>query len=124
MEYMTEHLPNQLGDGLNEYLKLKREGGWYKVVWDDHSVMYIVRDNKFYGGYSYHRPDGPCIITGKVVMFFVEDLQYEYTKLYCEAAGMSDEETFMWVLRFGERLPRTFIEYYGDELESIPVDQL
>lgn len=96
MDYMMVRLSNTFGDGLRDYMRFNGNiGDWYKFVWDDHSVMYVVRDDKCFGGFAYHRLDGPSIITDSAVMFFVDDTHYEYTRLYCEAAGMSDEDTFM-----------------------------
>lgn len=90
----------------------------------------FVPDIKYFYKNDYHRTDGPAVIeldmddVAGYIDFWVNGSVYYSTKQYCEAAGMSDEDTFMWVLRFGDDLPQTAAEFYGENWKSIPMDQL
>lgn len=85
-------------------------------------------DILYYYNNDYHRTDGPAYIDyegGKgSIGFWLNGIAYFSTKQYCEAAGMSKEDTLMWALRFGDDLPWTIEDYYGENWESIPMDQL
>lgn len=35
---------------------------------------------------------------------------YQYTRNFCEAVGMTDEDTMIWVLKFGDTLPMYYLE--------------
>ena len=105
----------------NDQFKSKK-GILVKEISDDF-VIYSIGDGKHY---NTHRVDGPAVIDMDEcgdIDFWVNGVVYYSTELYCQAAGMSDEETFMWVLRFGDKLPTTCSEFYGEGWESIPFDQ-
>lgn len=87
-------------------------------------VFYVVCDEHCLFGYAHHRLDGPALIGPYGIGFYINDNPYRYTEAYCRVAGMSDEETLVWIFRFGEELPMTPERYYGEDWESIPVDQL
>ena len=75
----------------------------------------VLPDIRYYYKGEWHRTDGPAYIDVdfESVDFWVNGVVHYSTELYCKVAGMSDEETFMWVLRFGDFLPNTCEEYYG-----------
>lgn len=83
-------------------------------------------DILYYYNHGWHRTDGPAYIDidDERVWFYVNGCRYVHTKTFCEVSGMSKEETLLWVLRFGDELPMTCEEYYGQNWESIPMDQL
>lgn len=88
-------------------------------------VTYTIGNTPAYMHYSFHRVDGPaCIeLDDNIIMFYITDRGYYMTTSFCEAAGMSEEETFMWVLRFGDMLPKTCEEYYGENWRSMSLDE-
>lgn len=84
----------------------------YKSATVKPDVTYYIKTRKR------HRIDGPAMIDFHYgeIGFWINDMIYGRTTEYCKAAGMSDEETFMWVLRFGDRLPTTIAEYYDSNV--------
>ena len=118
MEYETFHI--KVDDKAYEvYLRLaeKRvEDGLHLRVINEksNSVCYYRGCLMADTGYYEHRVDGPSwILYGGDIMFCVRGQDHINTVEYCRAAGMSDEETLMWVLQFGEKLPTTIDGFYG-----------
>ena len=123
MGYVTVHMVGV--GGVLEYVRGKVDGERYKFVWDGDKVIYVVCCRNSFCGYAIHRLDGPSVIVPpSYVRFNINDIEYMYTRHYCKDAGMSDEETFMWVLRFGDELPTTIEGFYGEDWCSIGFDQL
>ncbi len=57
-----------------------------------------------------HRVGAPALIFGmsyKSVMWFIHGTPYVDTQLYCEACRFDKENTMLWMLRYGTRLPDT-----------------
>lgn len=54
----------------------------------------------------FHRTDGHAVeLSTGAIFFYVNNEMELTTKQYCEAAGMSGEETLYWVLKYGDVLP-------------------
>ena len=90
------------------------------------SVSYTIGHPSSQHGYKYHRLDGPAIInlhTG-TILFVIDDIIYYLTSLFCKSAGMSDDETFIWALKFGDNLPATCSAYYGEDWVNMSLGQL
>lgn len=51
------------------------------------------------GNYAHHDKD-----FGEI-SYWINNICYNNVALYCEACGFDEETTFMWVLKYGERLP-------------------
>lgn len=105
---------------------MSKDGALVRVIYDGgYHIYYTIGCSFSIGGYAFHRQDGPSRIfrdTGSI-LFNVHDRFYTYTEEYCRAAGMSDEDTFMWLLRFGDRLPETIEEFYGEGWEDMAVEE-
>ncbi len=54
----------------------------------------------------WHREDGPAFhcVSG-LIMWFLFDRRIYYTQEYCEECGFSEEETIIWLLKYGNTLP-------------------
>ena len=88
-----------------------------------HEIGYAVRGSS--GRFVFGRSHGPARINFKngIINFVHMRVLYIHTRNYCEDVGMSGEETLMWVLRFGERLPDTIEGFYGESWESMPLEE-
>ena len=99
------------------------DDGAYRIT-----TMYrddLVRpDIRYVYKHEWHKIDGPAYIElqQNIISFNVQGQSYLSTQEYCKAAGMSDEETLMWVLRYGEKLPDTIEGFYGDGWQSMSID--
>ena len=80
----------------------------------------------YYYKKDWHRIDGPAFIDLQVnyVSFYIHGKNYDSTKEFCNKAGMSDEDTLMWVLKYGDSLPYAIEDFYGADWRSIPMHQL
>lgn len=111
----------------DEYImRRNKEGALLRFVDPEvPTVTYTIGNTPAYMHYSFHRVDGPaCIeLDNDMIMFYITDRGFHMTTSFCEAAGMSEEETFMWVLRFGDELPTTIGEYYGENWRSMSLDE-
>lgn len=90
----------------------------------DRCVEYTIGKISASMGYAHHRIDGPAYIDidDMNITFSIYDEHYYDTKQFCKAAGMSDEETFMWLLKFGDELPLTIDGFYGEGWESMSLE--
>ena len=53
-------------------------------------------------GGEYHREDGPAIIyPGRVHLWWINNVYYSSNKSYQQAAGLTDEEMTILVLKYG-----------------------
>ncbi len=60
---------------------------------------------------TWHRIGGPAYIDFKThCAWFVRDKEYDRVHEYCEACKFDGATTLMWVLKYGERLPRIIEE--------------
>lgn len=54
----------------------------------------------------FHRTDGHAVeLSTGAIFFYVNNKMQVTTKQYCEAAGMSGEDTLFMYLKYGEILP-------------------
>lgn len=108
---------------------LLEKGSCFKVFDDDQylpSVSYIVKSQLEEDGFAYHRVDGPArVYSYGYISFWVNGVgRFFNTTEYCKAAGMSDEETFMWVLRFGDELPHNCEGFYGKSWAQLSFEEI
>ncbi len=76
------------------------------IVHDDRSVSYVIRrssDDLF--DTLHHRIDGPAMIGSKYVAWFLYGDEIRKTRTFCIRLNMSDEDTCLWLLKYGETLP-------------------
>lgn len=57
-----------------------------------------------------HNTHGPAYINkidgrDEDILYIVHDIIILETREYCEACGFSDEDTVLWLLKYGETLP-------------------
>ncbi len=59
-----------------------------------------------------HRIDGPSMEDefGRIT-FHINNYLYNVTKAYCKDAGMDDETTLLWVMKYGETLPHNIRDF-------------
>lgn len=71
-----------------------------------------------------HRIGAPAYIDlhSKSVGFYVSGIRYLQTFKYCKACKMSDEDSFIWVLKYGDILPETIEEFYGFDCNNLTID--
>lgn len=114
-------------DSENEWIaRCRQEGHHVKVIREqDLIVQYFIGSVMATQGIAYHRLDGPAWISlhDERVTFAVHDEIHHDTKLFCARTGMDDKDTFMWLLRFGDKLPTTCEEYYGDGWGSMSLSE-
>lgn len=103
--------------------KISIEGKLVRRLSDEYAV-FTVGSGLGSGG-AYHRLDGPALINirYKSIDFYIFDDRYSITEEYCRAAGMSDEDTFMWLLRFGDVLPDTIEGFYGEDWKDMALEE-
>ena len=126
MEYETFFMDIDEGNHDEYVRRRKKKGALIKCIYSSSScVDYTMGVPSARMGYSYHRLDGPACIElhRNEIMFMIKDKHFNKTQIYCKAAEMSDEETLMWVLRFGDELPKTCEGFYGEDWQSMSLDQ-
>lgn len=121
MEYQTIYINS--GNYESEYI-MKEFGACTRVVVDNDTTWWCVMYTFGTGvRYEHHRLDGPAMIFNSgSIAFYVRNEWFVRTDAFCEAAGMSDEDTFIWTLRFGDDLPDTCAAYYGDAWKDMAME--
>ena len=78
-----------------------------------------------WGGYRWHRTDGPARIlrSQNAIFFILHDHTIVSTREFCQRSKMSDQEMFLWLLKYGEHLPYTCSEYYGERWTEMADDE-
>lgn len=80
------------------------------------TIHYYSFYDHFIRGWACNRRGAPAIIDLKhdIVQFVIAGERFTDTVEFCEKSNMSQEETFLWVLKYGETLPTTCQEFYGN----------
>lgn len=62
---------------------------------------------------SFHKIGGPAVIEPKrgIIQWYVEDEHFFNTREYCEACKYDEENTVLWLLKYGEILPNDLKEW-------------
>ncbi len=64
---------------------------------------------------DWHRVGGPAFINDNgSCSWYVNDSAYMGVENYCNACGFDDETTLIWVMKYGERLPRVISEFFDE----------
>lgn len=105
----------------NDQFKSKKGRLVKEIFSEAESVCYTIGDGN---GFMKHRVDGPAVIDcfSGVVVFVVQDIAHFRTRSFCEAANMSKEERFMWILTYGEDLPHNIVGFYGDNWQNMRLE--
>ena len=102
-------------------------GSFIRGIYRDGSLISYLRTSINDDGgvnHIWHRIDGPAHIsrTYNDIGFYIDDVKYSCTVDYCTDAGMTGEETLLWVLKYGEWLPYTIDGFYGEDWQLISVE--
>lgn len=81
------------------------------MIDDELQSMYPVFPAKKDGVYTMWRV---AISNAGEVFHTVQGKYYSSTYNFCKAIGLSDEDTLLWTLKFGETLPRRKMESHGN----------
>lgn len=50
--------------------------------------------------------------TDGIIWYTIHGKSYESTENFCKVLGFSDENTVIWMLKFGAKLPKTYRDGY------------
>lgn len=81
-------------------------------------IVYLYFGNR-------HRVDGPAHIDlhAGAVLFFINGITYSNTREYCVKAEMTAEDSFIWVLRYGDELPTACAGFYGEGWKDMSIEK-
>lgn len=76
----------------------------------DQKVIEVTINNRtttaFLLDRQFHKVGGPAVIHASGgIEFFYRGRLFNTTMAYCKACGFDEQETLLWVLRYGENLP-------------------
>lgn len=96
--------------------------GAYRV---ENTYQTVFPDITYICDGQWHRNSGPAYIDieEQQIFFCINGRIFSNTQVFCNSAGMSGEETLMWVLQFGDKLPTTIKGFYGENWKDMTLDQ-